>query len=97
MRFATIATALYAITGAMSAPVDQASPGTIGTASEGNVTVNVELVKTADGADGVRITYTTVDAEHPNKIAPPVTRLCGNIFSEFQTSTASEEGHGSSL
>ena len=82
MRFATILTALYAVAagaGAMSVPADQAR---IGTATDGNVTVNVALIKTGDGADVARITYASVDVDHPDKLAPPVTRWCWDFYSK---------------
>lgn len=82
MRFTTIATALYAVAGAMAAPVDHTNTGTIGTAIQGNVTATVELINTADAADGVRITYAYVDIDHPEKFAPPVIRLCSNFLRE---------------
>lgn len=81
MRFTTIVTALSAVAaaGVMSAPVDQPK---VGVATEGNVTATVEVVKTDDGIDVARITYTTVDVEHPDKLAPPVSRFCWNIGGE---------------
>lgn len=85
MRFANIITALsgLAVSGVLSSPVDQANNARIGTATEGNVTATVEMVKTDDGADVARITYTTVDVEHPEKFSAPVTRICWNIFREY--------------
>lgn len=87
MRFTTIVTTLYAIAaaGVMSAPVDQPK---VGVATEGNVTATVEVVKTDDGIDVARITYTTVDVEHPDKLAPPVSRFCWNIGGECSTLNA---------
>ena len=85
MRFTTVATALYAIAGTMAAPVDQANTGAIGTATHGNVTANVELINTADATAGLRIAYTSVDVDHPDKLVPPVTRLCWDFYSEFLT------------
>lgn len=82
MRFATIFTALYAITGALSTPVDQANTGTIGTATDRNFTANVELINTTDAANGVRITYATVDVDHPDKLVPPVNRFCWDVYTE---------------
>lgn len=82
MRLATIFTALYAVTGALSAPVDQASIGTIGTATDGNFTANVELINTADAADAVRITYATVDIDHSDKLAPTVIRFCWDLYTK---------------
>lgn len=85
MRFANIITALSALTvsGVLSSPVDQANNARIGTATEGNVSATVEMVKTDDGVDVARITYTTVDVEHPEKFSAPVTRICWNIFCEY--------------
>lgn len=85
MRFANIITALsaLAVSGVLSSPVDQANNARIGTATEGNVTATVEMVKTDDGVDVARITYTTVDVEHPEKFSAPVTRICRNIFREY--------------
>lgn len=81
MRFTTIVTTLSAVaaTGVMSTPIDQPK---VGVATEGNVTATVEVVKTDDGIDVARITYTTVDVEHPDKLAPPVSRFCWNIGGE---------------
>lgn len=81
MRFTTIVTTLSAVAaaGVMSAPVDQPK---VGVATEGNVTATVEVVKTDDGIDVTRITYTNVDVEHPDKLAPPVSRFCWNIGGE---------------
>lgn len=87
MRFTTIVTTLSAVAaiGVMSAPVDQPK---VGVATEGNVTATVEVVKTDDGIDVARITYTTVDVEHPDKLAPPVSRFCWNIGGEFSNFNA---------
>lgn len=80
MRFATILTALSLVSGVMSTPVDRP---TIGVATEGNVTATVEMVKTDDGADVARITCSTVDADHPDKLAAPVTRFCWTFGREY--------------
>lgn len=87
MRFTTIVTTLSAAAaaGVMSAPVDQPK---VGVATEGNVTATVEMVKTDDGIDVARITYTTVDVEHPDKLAPLVSRFCWNIGGECSTLNA---------
>ncbi|KAG6368240.1 hypothetical protein INS49_002441 [Diaporthe citri] len=37
------------------------------------------MVKADDGSDVARITYTTVDVDHPDKLAAPVSRLCWSI------------------
>lgn len=81
MRFTTIVTTLSAVAaaGVMSTPIDQPK---VGVATEGNVTATVEVVKTNDGIDVARITYTTVDVEHPDKLAPPISRFCWNIGGE---------------
>lgn len=81
MRFATIVTALSAVaaTGVMSAVVAQPK---VGVATDGNVTATVEMVKNDDGTEVARITYTTVDVDHSDKFAPPVTRLCWDIGRE---------------
>ncbi|KAI7782383.1 hypothetical protein LA080_013529 [Diaporthe eres] len=78
MRFATIVTALSAVaaTGVISATVAQPK---VGVATDGNVTATVEMVKHDDGTEVARITYTTVDVDQPDKLAPPVSRLCWNI------------------
>lgn len=80
MRFATIITALsVVVAGVMSAPADLPN---VGVATHGNVTATVKMVKTNDGADVAHITYATVDVDHPDKLAAPVTRLCWNIGSK---------------
>ncbi|KAK7698162.1 hypothetical protein SLS64_012837 [Diaporthe eres] len=77
MHFATIVTALSAVaaTGVLSAAVAQPK---VGVATDGNVTATVEMVND-DGTEVARITYTTVDVDQPDKLAPPVSRLCWNI------------------
>lgn len=82
MRLATIFTALYAVTSALSAPVDQANTGIMSTAIDGNFTANVELLNTADAADVVRITYATVDIDHPDKLASTVTCFCWDLYTK---------------
>lgn len=96
MRFTTIVTALsaVAIAGVMSATVDQPN---VGIATDGNVTATVEMIKTDDGSDVARITYTTVDVDHPDKLAAPVSRLCWTIGREYQPSKTPEDGDKSSL
>lgn len=81
MRFTTIVTALSAVTiaGVLSATVAQPK---VGVATDGNVTATVEMVKNDDGTEVARITYTTVDVDHPDKLAPPVSHLCWDIGRE---------------
>lgn len=83
MRFAAIITALstMAAAGVMSAAIDHEQPK-VGVATYGNVTATVEMVKTNDGTDVAHITYATVDVDHPDKLAAPVSRLCWNIGGE---------------
>lgn len=80
MRFATIFAALYAVTGARSAPVGPANTGTIGTATDKNFNANVELINNV--ANGVRMTYATVDVDHRDKLVPPVNRFCWDVYTE---------------
>lgn len=84
MRFAAIVTAFSAVaaTGVMSAAVAQPK---VGVATDGNVTATVEMVKNDDGTEVARITYATVDVDHPDKLAPPVTRFCWDIGRECST------------
>lgn len=96
MRFTTIVTALsaVAIAGVMSATVDQPK---VGIATDGNVTATVEMIKTDDGSDVARITYTALDVDHPDKLAAPVSRLCWKIGREYQPTKTPEDGDKSSL